>query len=133
MDSFNHLPILLPLIRTAGEMIRSSFHTRNNLVFLKESNPADLVTETDRKVENFIIESLKLAFPKHKFIGEETTAQTQTKEPFTEEPTWCIDPIDGTTNFVHGNSIWHLDFLSSLQKLNNSWNWINLFVSCTTL
>lgn len=35
------------------------------------------------------------------FIGEETSAAFGTDE-LTDEPTWIIDPIDGTTNFVHG-------------------------------
>ncbi|CAF4745988.1 unnamed protein product, partial [Rotaria magnacalcarata] len=44
---------------------------------------------------------LRESFPAHKFIGEESTA-LGTKSSFTDDPTWIIDPIDGTTNFVHG-------------------------------
>ena len=41
-------------------------------------------------------------FPNHKFIGEESTAAAQGQiGDFTDDPTWIIDPIDGTMNFVH--------------------------------
>lgn len=58
----------------------------------------DLVTEYDSKTEELLIKTLSEAFPDHKFIGEETASKTK----LTDEPTWIIDPIDGTTNFVHG-------------------------------
>ena len=61
---------------------------------------ADLVTETDTAVENLIINTLKTTFPNHSFIGEESVA-SGLKCQLTENPTWIIDPIDGTSNFVH--------------------------------
>ena len=39
-------------------------------------------------------------FPSHRFVGEETTGQ-EPLAPLTDEPTWMVDPLDGTTNFVH--------------------------------
>lgn len=57
----------------------------------------DLVTEFDRKTEIYLIETLSKAYPSHKFIGEETSPENR----LTDDPTWIIDPIDGTTNFVH--------------------------------
>lgn len=68
-------------------------------VLTKTSN-TDLVTETDQAVEKLLIEGLSKAFPSHKFIGEESAAAGQ-KYTLTDAPTWIIDPIDGTTNFVH--------------------------------
>ncbi|TKY72239.1 Inositol monophosphatase 3 [Spatholobus suberectus] len=61
----------------------------------------DLVTETDKACEELIFNHLKQLYPAHKFIGEETTAACGTTE-LTDEPTWIVDPLDGTTNFVHG-------------------------------
>lgn len=61
----------------------------------------DLVTETDKACEDLIFNHLKQHFPSHKFIGEETTAACGNFE-LTDEPTWIVDPLDGTTNFVHG-------------------------------
>ncbi|KAJ0429855.1 putative L-galactose 1-phosphate phosphatase [Helianthus annuus] len=61
----------------------------------------DLVTETDKACEDLIFNHLKQHFPSHKFVGEETTAADGVSE-LTNEPTWIVDPIDGTINFVHG-------------------------------
>ncbi|XP_075503020.1 inositol-phosphate phosphatase-like isoform X2 [Primulina tabacum] len=67
----------------------------------KIAGEVDLVTETDKKCEDLIFYYLKQHFPEHKFVGEETTAACGATE-LTEEPTWIVDPLDGTTNFVHG-------------------------------
>uniref|UniRef100_A0A3Q3X8A2 Inositol-1-monophosphatase n=1 Tax=Mola mola TaxID=94237 RepID=A0A3Q3X8A2_MOLML len=67
---------------------------------MTKSSSVDLVTQTDQKVEQLIIQSVKEKFPTHRFIGEESVAAG---EPciLTDDPTWIVDPIDGTTNFVH--------------------------------
>ena len=60
-------------------------------------SPVDLVTEYDLKVELFLKEKLAEAFPEHTLVGEETN------EGITHpDKAIYIDPIDGTTNFVHG-------------------------------
>lgn len=61
----------------------------------------DLVTDTDKKCEHLITTRLLTAFPDHKLIGEEGSAAQGYTEDLTDEPTWMIDPVDGTTNFVH--------------------------------
>ncbi|XP_064299114.1 inositol monophosphatase 2 isoform X1 [Phalacrocorax carbo] len=65
-----------------------------------KTSAADLVTETDHFVENLIISVLKEKFPSHRFIAEESTA-AGSKCILTDSPTWIIDPVDGTCNFVH--------------------------------
>lgn len=60
----------------------------------------DFVTETDQQVEKLLIEGLSNQFPDHKFIGEETVSSGGQCN-LTNAPTWIIDPIDGTMNFVH--------------------------------
>ncbi|KAJ5299315.1 hypothetical protein N7476_010872 [Penicillium atrosanguineum] len=60
---------------------------------------ADLVTEYDRAVENMISTSLKEKYPDYVFHGEETYNPAH---PLTDAPTFIVDPIDGTVNFVHG-------------------------------
>ncbi|GJN24147.1 hypothetical protein PR202_gb11869 [Eleusine coracana subsp. coracana] len=62
----------------------------------------DLVTETDKACEDLIFNHLREHFPGHKFIGEETSAALGATADLTDEPTWIVDPLDGTTNFVHG-------------------------------
>ncbi|XP_010637321.1 inositol monophosphatase 2 [Fukomys damarensis] len=80
------------------QVIRKAF-TEEKHVSTKTS-AADLVTETDRLVEDLIISELRKQFPSHKFISEEATA-AGAKCELTASPTWIIDPIDGTCNFVH--------------------------------
>ena len=41
-------------------------------------------------------------YPNHKFIGEEESSDAGATPELTDVPTWIIDPVDGTTNFVHG-------------------------------
>lgn len=86
------------LTKQAGEVIRNAIGT-SKCVETKASF-ADLVTETDREVENLLIGGFKKKFPDHRFIGEETTS-SGAKCELTDAPTWIIDPVDGTTNFVH--------------------------------
>ena len=60
------------------------------------------MTETDQEVEKMLITGLRDKFPGTKFIGEESVA-AGSGCVLTVEPTWIIDPIDGTTNFVSSN------------------------------
>lgn len=84
--------------KQAGEIIRSGFYGTKQV---EHKGEVDLVTETDKKCEELIFNLLKQQYPEHKFIGEETAAACGTVE-LTDEPTWIVDPVDGTTNFVHG-------------------------------
>ncbi|RYR12074.1 hypothetical protein Ahy_B04g069601 isoform D [Arachis hypogaea] len=87
--------------RKAGEVIfiiRKGFYQTKHV---EHKGQVDLVTETDKACEDLIFNHLKNLYPTHKFIGEETTAACGTTE-LTDEPTWIVDPLDGTTNFVHG-------------------------------
>ncbi|XP_050016331.1 inositol monophosphatase 1-like [Alexandromys fortis] len=86
------------LARQAGEMIREALQNEVNVMF--KSSPADLVTVTDQNIEKMLLSSIKEKYPSHSFIGEESVAAGE-KTVFTDKPTWIIDPIDGTTNFVH--------------------------------
>lgn len=65
-----------------------------------KSHATDFVTETDQQVEKLLIDGIKEKFPDHEFIGEEESSEGK-KIRLTDAPTWIIDPIDGTMNFVH--------------------------------
>ncbi|MFT7809407.1 inositol monophosphatase 1-like [Arapaima gigas] len=82
----------------AGKMIRKALKSKVSV--MQKSSPVDLVTETDQKVEALIINSISEKYPTHSFIGEESVAAGALSK-LTDNPTWIIDPIDGTTNFVH--------------------------------
>lgn len=66
----------------------------------EKSSNIDLVTETDQQVEKLLIDGIRKKFPDHEFIGEEDSADGK-KAVLTDAPTWIIDPVDGTMNFVH--------------------------------
>ncbi|XP_061589062.1 inositol monophosphatase 1 isoform X1 [Cololabis saira] len=84
--------------RKAGEVVCSALSDERKI--MTKSSAVDLVTQTDQRVEQLIIQSVKEKFPSHRFIGEESVAAGESCI-LTDEPTWIIDPIDGTTNFVH--------------------------------
>jgi len=67
----------------------------------EKKNAVDLVTEYDVKVEDLVRSEIARAYPHFQFIGEESYS-SGTRPPLTDTPTFCVDPIDGTTNFVHG-------------------------------
>lgn len=69
---------------------------RNTNDFLKA---VDLVTEIDKAVEELVHNALTVAFPEYKFLGEESYVPGESE--LTDEPTFILDPIDGTTNFIH--------------------------------
>ncbi|XP_052060091.1 inositol monophosphatase 1-like [Mytilus californianus] len=94
----DYLKTAIEVAKEAGEVVREAFYKEKSLQ--TKSNYADLVTETDQAVEKQIINSFKEKYPTHKFIGEESVAGGH-KTEWTDDPTWIIDPIDGTTNFVH--------------------------------
>ena len=90
------------LARDAGKMITSA-RTDQKASAAEKKNSVDLVTEVDHAVEAFIIDRIKAEYPTHKFIGEETYSSSgETASILDDQPTWIVDPIDGTTNFIHG-------------------------------
>jgi len=75
------------IIRNLGKLDTLAIHT-------KDRN--DFVTEVDRQAEQEIIFILRKAFPGHGILAEESGVQEG------DEYQWIIDPLDGTTNFLHG-------------------------------
>jgi myo-inositol-1(or 4)-monophosphatase len=82
--------------RKAGSLItRASFDLDKLTVRTKRQN--DFVSEVDHAAEDAIISTLKTAYPDHGFLGEESGYRDREAENL-----WIIDPLDGTTNFLHG-------------------------------
>ncbi|HEU5362969.1 MAG TPA: inositol monophosphatase family protein [Gaiellaceae bacterium] len=63
-----------------------------------KTTPADWVTETDLAVERLVRDAIASRFPGHRIVGEEFGASGDEGS----DAAWLIDPVDGTTNFVHG-------------------------------
>ncbi|XP_071499442.1 inositol monophosphatase 1-like [Diadema setosum] len=97
-DIENFLENAVKIARNGGQLIKGAFTLEKKVE--TKSSAIDLVTETDEHVEKMIIGFLREKFPDHRFIGEESVAAGQ-KSELTNAPTWIIDPVDGTTNFVH--------------------------------
>lgn len=95
------LEVAIAVARSAGEIVRKAFATpRAASTVMDKSSSIDLVTETDQECEKFIFGMLKKEYPDFHYLGEESASEAGT-EILGDEPTWIIDPIDGTTNFVH--------------------------------
>lgn len=87
----------IKLTHDAAQILKAAINGMKNVN--QKLGDWDLVTEYDRKIEDVIIGNLKSKFPNHRFIGEESTGKDLPE--LTDDPTWIIDPIDGTTNFIH--------------------------------
>ncbi|XP_013143245.1 PREDICTED: inositol monophosphatase 1 [Papilio polytes] len=94
-----YFDVAVGVVRKAGRFITQ--YGSGCEEFEVKSCDIDFVTKVDKMVENFIIHSITKQYPSHKFIGEESVAGGA-KVNLTDEPTWVIDPVDGTMNFVHG-------------------------------
>lgn len=90
--------VALNLAHEAAQILRDAINQTKQID--QKQGDWDLVTEYDKKIENVIIGKLKRMFPGHRFIAEESTGDELPE--LTDDPTWIIDPIDGTTNFIHG-------------------------------
>ena len=91
------LTIALRAARKAGEIIARSVEQLDK-VRVDEKSSNNFVTEVDRASEKEIIYHLKKAYPDHAFLGEESGASGAADAEYR----WIIDPLDGTTNFIHG-------------------------------
>ena len=93
------LDLAIQAARLAGEFLRQQFHQSH---FISMKSATELVTEVDGQVERMIADILRQGNPTYGFFGEESNQQEL--HPQTEA-FWVVDPIDGTTNFVHGISV----------------------------
>jgi len=97
------LNVAVRAARAAGRIItRASLDLGTVKVARKQRN--DFVTEVDRAAEDVIIATLRQAYPDHAILAEESghTPGRQDVQPLAAEHLWVIDPLDGTTNFIHG-------------------------------
>lgn len=92
----SYFDYVLPLVKESGKVL---LEAKDFLVETKEED-YDLVTVYDRKIEEILIRKIKERYPEHKFIGEEESSAKQEVSKLSNDPTWIIDPIDGTANFV---------------------------------
>ena len=100
-----HSPNLHPMINVAVKAARAAGSIINRAaldveaVRISQKQVNDFVTEVDQAAEKVIIETLLTAYPGHGIWAEESGREHGAQD---SEYVWIIDPLDGTTNFIHG-------------------------------
>lgn len=100
MQSAN-MNVMIKAARKAGRSLIKDFREVENLQ-VSVKGAGDFVSRADREAERIIKDELRNARPNYGWLGEETGAEDG------EDPTrrWIVDPLDGTTNFLHGLPHW---------------------------
>ena len=93
----SNLNIMIKAVEKASKSVIRDFGEVEKLQVSKKG-PYDFVTKTDKNVEKILIDELSKTKKNYSFISEET-GEINNKD---KENIWIIDPIDGTTNFLHG-------------------------------
>ena len=88
------LDFAIDLARRAGALLRDGL-SRQRQIDLK--SPFELVTDMDRASEQLIVGAIRTAYPSHAILAEESGGAIDPAQP-----TWLIDPLDGTNNYAHG-------------------------------
>ena len=105
------LNVAIKAARAAGAIInRAALDVEAVRVSLKQTN--DFVTEVDQAAEAIIIETLLTAYPGHGILAEESGSEHGAKD---SEFVWIIDPLDGTTNFIHGFPVYCVSIALSVR------------------
>lgn len=101
MAASANLNLMIKAARKAGRSLVKDFREVENLQ-VSSKGPGDFVSKADREAERIIKEELLGARPTYGWVGEETGEQDGA------DPTrrWIVDPLDGTTNFLHGMPHW---------------------------
>lgn len=86
----------LPVVLEAGKLVRQSWDAPHAA---HHKGRIDLVTDTDAAVEQFLKQKLAQLLPEAAFLGEESSANMD--DALREPLCWVVDPVDGTTNYVH--------------------------------
>ena len=89
------LNIAMRAARRAGDLIVKSLSRLDSLK-IDSKGRNDFVTDIDRKAEADIIATIRKSYPQHAILAEESGRSGE------DEYVWIIDPLDGTTNFLHG-------------------------------
>lgn len=104
------LNIAIKAAYLAGNLIQQSSRNLSNLKIEKKGHN-NFVTQLDKHSEEIIVKTIRQAFPEHNILGEECGHNNQGSDF-----TWVIDPLDGTTNFIHG----HPHYCISIALLKHS-------------
>jgi myo-inositol-1(or 4)-monophosphatase len=94
-ESSEFLNTAVTAAQRAGKIILENLgHISKNDIGLKKES--DFVTRVDTESERIIINTIKEHYPEHSFLAEESAHEAET-----DSYRWIIDPLDGTTNYIH--------------------------------
>ncbi|WP_068113650.1 inositol monophosphatase family protein [Tropicimonas marinistellae] len=101
MQGSANLNVMIKAARKAGRSLVKDFREVENLQVGSKA-PGDFVTKADMAAEKIVHEELTAARPHYGWVGEET-GEVEGSDPTRR---WIVDPLDGTTNFLHGLPHW---------------------------
>ncbi|SFC97683.1 inositol monophosphatase family protein [Tropicimonas isoalkanivorans] len=101
MQGSANLNVMVKAARKAGRSLVKDFREVENLQ-VGSKGPGEFVSKADMAAEQLIREELSTARPQYGWLGEET-GEEEGKDPTRR---WIVDPLDGTTNFLHGLPHW---------------------------
>src|SRR4030066_126311 len=95
--SNDFITVAIKAARLAGDVILKSIGglTKDDI---NQKQASDFVTRVDVESENVIIRTIRESFPHHSILAEESSKDNKERDGFQ----WIIDPLDGTTNYIHG-------------------------------
>jgi myo-inositol-1(or 4)-monophosphatase len=98
IDMEKALRTAIAAARAGGDVILGADHAA--LDIRAKSSSRDVVTQVDEQAQEAIVKIIQAAFPGHPILGEEGDVRGEDGCPYL----WIVDPLDGTTNFVHGKT-----------------------------
>lgn len=102
--------LICSILDPVGELALSYFHQLSSLSVHEKQNGQDVVTKADKDVEQFLKKAILQSFPEDNILGEES-GLSEGKNDFI----WVIDPIDGTSCFVHNLRSWCISIALTYQ------------------
>ena len=94
----DYLRVCEEAVRLGGRVVQSWV----GRIEVQKKGPADLVTQADFASQEAVRQTVLSAFPEHSLLGEERDRDRVEPAADRTELRWIVDPLDGTTNFVHG-------------------------------
>jgi myo-inositol-1(or 4)-monophosphatase len=98
---------VIDLAKAAGEIVRAGFDNKHTIGY---KSAVDVVTESDKNSEAYILKQIRANFPQHAILTEESGAHAGESEHL-----WIIDPLDGTVNYSHHLPIYSISIAYQLQ------------------
>ena len=95
------LNVAVKAARRAGAIINRATDDLDKLTIERKGHN-DFVSDVDRAAENTIIATIRESYPQHSILAEESGVSVGSTASVESEYQWIIDPLDGTTNFLHG-------------------------------